>query len=60
MTLLVKGDSHLGSLKPRGSEGVDGVHLLPGDVALPARLVCLGAPKDHEAVISLRKLTVFL
>jgi hypothetical protein len=59
--LLVEGDSHLGSLKSRqGGEGVDGVHLLLCDAALPARLVRLGAPEDHEAAIGLKKVSVIL
>jgi hypothetical protein len=61
MILLVEGDSRLGSLEPhRGGEGVDDVHLLLGDAALPARLIHLGALEDHEAMISLRKLSVVL
>ena len=39
---------------------MDGVHLLLGDVALLAGLIRLGAPKDHEAMIGLRKLGVVL
>jgi hypothetical protein len=61
MILLVEGDSHLGSLNScQGGEGVDGIHLLLCDAALPTRLVRLGALKDHEAVIGLRKLSVIL
>jgi hypothetical protein len=39
---------------------VDGVHLLLGDAALPARFIRLGAPEDHEATLSLGELIVFL
>jgi hypothetical protein len=39
---------------------VDGIHLLLGDAALPAGLICLGAPEDHEAAIGLKKLGVVL
>jgi hypothetical protein len=50
MILLVERDGRLGPLEPRrGGKGVDGVHLLLGDAVLPAGLVRLGAPKDHEA-----------
>jgi hypothetical protein len=31
-----------------------------GDAALPAGLICLGVPEDHEAAIGLRKLGVVL
>ena len=61
MIPLVKGDPRLGPSEPRWSgEGVNGVHLLFGDVALPVRLVGLGAPEDHEAMLGLRELGVFL
>jgi hypothetical protein len=41
---LVKGNGHLGPSKPRrGGEGVNGVHLLLGDAALPAGIIRLGA-----------------
>ena len=61
MVFLVKGDGHLGPPKPhRGGEGVDGVHLLLGDVALPMGFIRLGASKDHEAALSLGKLIIFL
>jgi hypothetical protein len=39
---------------------VDGTHLLLSGAALPARLVRLGAPKDHHAAIGLKDLGVFL
>jgi len=39
---------------------VDNVHLLLGDAALLAGLVCLGAPKDHEASLDLGELGVLL
>jgi hypothetical protein len=39
---------------------VDDVHLLFSDVALPMGLVCLGAPEDHEALLGLGELGVFL
>ena len=54
---FIEGDVHLGpSEEGRGGKGVNGVHLLLSDAALPERLVRLGALKDHEAVISLREL----
>ena len=50
MILLVKGDGCLGpSESRRGGEGVNGVHLLLGDAALPVGLICLGAPEDQES-----------
>jgi hypothetical protein len=39
---------------------VDGVHFLLDDAALLAGFICLGAPKDHVATTSLRKLGVIL
>jgi hypothetical protein len=61
MVFLVEGDGRLGPPEPRwGSEGVDGVHLLLGDAALPAGFIRLGAPEDHEAALSLGELVVFL
>ena len=58
---LVKGDGRLGPLEPhRGSKGVDSVHLLLGDVALPVGLICLGASEDHEAALGLGEPIVFL
>ena len=57
----VEGDGCLGPLKPcQGGKGVDSVHLLLGDATLPMGLVRLGAPKDHEAVLGLGELIVFL
>jgi hypothetical protein len=59
VVLLVKGDSHLGTLEAHwGGKGVDNVHLLLSDVVLLAGFIRLGAPKDHEAMVSLRKLSV--
>ena len=61
MVFWDKGDGRLGPPKPRrGGEGVDGVHFLLGDAALPAGLMCLGAPKDHDTVLGLGELIVFL
>ena len=61
MVFLVKGDGRLGPPKPRrGGEGVDSVHLLLGDAVLPMGFVRLGALKDHEATIGLKKLGVIL
>jgi hypothetical protein len=58
---LVKGDGRMGPSKSCwGSEGMDGVHQRPDDVALPTGLVRLGAPEDHETVIGLRELDVVL
>ena len=58
---MVEGDGRLEPLEPhRGGEGLNGVHLLLGGAALPAVFVCLGAPKDHEVVISLREQGVIL
>jgi hypothetical protein len=58
---MVEGDGHLGpSESCWGDEGVDDVHLLLSDTALPVRFVCLRAPEDHEATISLRVLGVIL
>ena len=39
---------------------MDGIHLLLGAAALPVGLMRLGAPKDHEAVLGLGELVVFL
>jgi hypothetical protein len=61
MILLVKGGGRLGPSEPcQGGEGVDGVHLLLGDVALQVGLVRLGALEDHEAALGLGELSVFL
>jgi hypothetical protein len=58
---LVDGDGHLGpSESHRGGEGVDDIHLLLGDAALPAGLIRLEAPKDHEAVLGLEELIILL
>jgi hypothetical protein len=38
---------------------MNGIHLLLGDVMLPMGFIGLGAPKDHEAMLGLRKLSVF-
>ena len=58
---LVEGDGRLGPFEPHWSgEGVNGVHLLLGDAVLPAGLVRLGAPEDHETTIGLRELGVIL
>jgi hypothetical protein len=58
---LVEGNGHLGPSKlRRGGEGVNGVHLLVGDVALLVGFISLGAPKDHEAALGLGELIVFL
>jgi hypothetical protein len=38
---------------------MNGIHHLLGDVMLPMGFIGLGAPKDHEAMLSLRKLGVF-
>jgi hypothetical protein len=58
---LVEGDGRLGPSKTRqGSEGVDGIHLLLSDAELSVGLICLGAPKDHEAMIDLRELGIIL
>ena len=61
MILLIKGDGRLGpsELCQRG-EGVNGIHLLLGDAALPAGFLCLGVPEDHEAMISLKKISIVL
>jgi hypothetical protein len=61
MILLVKGDGCLGPSEPRrGDKGVDDVHFLLGDAALSVGFICLGAPEDHVATISLRKLNLVL
>jgi hypothetical protein len=61
VVFLVEGDGHLGPLESRwGGEGVDSIHLLLGDAVLPAGLVRLGAPEDHEAAYGLEELVVFL
>jgi hypothetical protein len=58
---LIEGDGRLGPSEPcRGGEGVNDVHLLLGDAALLVRFMHLGAPKDHEAELSLGELIVFL
>ena len=61
MVFWDKGDGRLGPSEPRrGGKGVDGVHLLLGDMALPAGFICLGALEDHEAALGLGELVVFL
>jgi hypothetical protein len=61
MVFIVEGDGHLGPPEPhQGGEGLDSVHLLLGDAALPMGFICLGAPEDHEAALSLGELVVFL
>jgi hypothetical protein len=61
VVFLVEGDGRLGPLEPRRSgKGVDGVHLLRSDVVLPVGFVCLGALEDHEAVLGLWELVIFL
>ena len=56
---LVKGDGCREPLEPHWSgKGVDDVHLLLSDAVLQTGFVCLGALEDHEAMISLRKLSV--
>lgn len=42
----------------QGGNGLQTIHLLLSDPALTARLVGLGATKDHEALLSLRELGV--
>jgi hypothetical protein len=60
MVFLVEGDGCLGPPElHRGGEGVEGIHLLFGDVALPAGFIHLGAPEDHEVVLGLGELIVF-
>jgi hypothetical protein len=40
VVFLVEGDGHLGPSKPRQSgEGVNGIHLLLGDAALPVGFI---------------------
>ena len=39
---------------------MNSIHLLFGDEALPTGLIGVGAPKDHEAVLGLWELVVFL
>jgi hypothetical protein len=59
MVFLIEGDGHLGALQShRGSEGVDSIHLLLGDAALPVGFRRLGALEDHEAALSLGELIV--
>jgi hypothetical protein len=61
MVFLVEGDGRLGPLEPhRSGEGVDSVHLLLSDVALPAGFICLGALEDHEAKLGPGECIVFL
>jgi hypothetical protein len=61
MVFLVEGDSRLGPLEPRwGGEGVDSVHLILGDVALPAGLIRLGALEDNEVGLGLGEVIVLL
>jgi hypothetical protein len=58
---LVEGDGHLGPSEPRrGGKGVNGVHLLLGDVVLPVGFISLGALEDHEVAIGLGELGVGL
>jgi hypothetical protein len=56
MVFLVKGDGRLGPLEPRRG----GIHLLLNDVVLLEGFIHLGAPKDHEIVLGLGELIVFL
>ena len=61
VVFFIEGDGHLGPLEScRSGEGVNGVHLLFGDAALPVRFIGVGAPKDHKAAIGLWELIVFL
>ena len=61
MVFLVEGDGHLGPPEARqGGEGVDGIHLLLGDAALPEGFIHLGAPEDHETSFGLGEPIVFL
>ena len=61
MIPFVEGDVHLGPLEPRRcGEGVNGIHLLLGDAALPTGFILLGAPEYHEAALGLGELIVFL
>ena len=51
---LIKGDGCLGPSEPcQSGKGVNSVHLLLGDAALPMGFVGLGAPEDHEASLDL-------
>jgi hypothetical protein len=57
---LVEHDGRLGPSEPcRSNEGVDGIHLLLGDVVLIVGFIGLGAPEDHEAALGLWELIVF-
>ena len=61
MILLVESDGRLGPLElHQGGEGVDNVHLLLGDAVVLIGFIRLGAPKDHEAMLGLGELVVFL
>ena len=61
MVFLVKGDGRLGTPKPyQGGMGVDDVHLLLSDTALPVGFICLGALEDHVEALGLEELIVFL
>jgi len=61
VVFLVEGDGHLGQLEPHQSgKGVNSVHLLFGDAALPMGFIGVGAPEDHEAALGLGELGVFL
>lgn len=58
---LVKGDGCLGPLEPhRGYKSVNCIRHLLGDVALLVGLIHLGAPKDHQAPLSLGELGLLL
>jgi hypothetical protein len=58
---LVEGDGRPRPSKLcQGGEGMNGVHLLLGDAALPVGSVHLGVLEDHKAVLGLGELTVFL
>jgi hypothetical protein len=58
---LIESDGRLGPSEPcRSDEGVNSIHLLFGDAALPAGFIGVGAPKDHEAALGLQELGVFL
>ena len=39
---------------------MNGIHLLLGDAALPVGFIRLGALEDHETMLSLGELVVFL
>jgi hypothetical protein len=57
----IEGDGRFWSSEPcRGSYGLDGIHLLLGDLALRVGFIVLRASEDHQALLGLEELGVLL